>query len=226
MKPEKPAEGIAYDQAVYSLTVTVSDQSDGSLALSHSLHKGTEAAEALLFRNTYTSPSPELPSKPNYPAISVPIQAGKRLIGGRLQEGQFSFVLKDAAGTALARASHDAEGQIHFPDRTFSRTGVFMYSIRELAGEDPSLVYDDTEYCLRISVMELDGRLSAEVDWYRNGTPTAGPIQFENQRLAPQTGDTALRLPLILLTLSAALSLGWLLLRRRAYCSAQVRDRR
>lgn len=51
------AEGWTYDNTVYTLTVTVTEQ-DGGLAVSHTLVKNGETAATAVFTNTYETPKP------------------------------------------------------------------------------------------------------------------------------------------------------------------------
>lgn len=136
----------------------------------------------------------------------MPLSAEKTLIGRSLKAGAFTFLLKDGAGKVIQEVTNQADGSVSFADRRFSLTGRFLYTIQEKPGSSPDIAYDPTSYRAIIDVSASGGVLQAAVSWERDGTPYAGPIRFQNSAKAPQTGDKALWLPLILLT--AALSLG------------------
>ncbi|MGI6687759.1 MAG: Spy0128 family protein [Christensenellales bacterium] len=150
-----------------------------------------------------SDPPPPPPPPEDYPTLFVPVAARKALRNGSLRDGQFHFVLKDKAGKVLAEASNKQDGEIIFPDRSFSReVSNYIYTIEEKAGADANIIYDSTVYTLKVTTTASDGQLKAKIDVLKNGMPYAGDIVFTNQRKMPATGDQALILPLGMLTLS------------------------
>ena len=77
------AAGITYDDAVYVITVKVTDPGDGQLRASYSLTKDGKAAEAVTFENTYDPQS-----------VSVNLSGRKELSGKDLEDGEFRFRLE------------------------------------------------------------------------------------------------------------------------------------
>ena len=54
------AEGITYDETVYTVTVTVTDNGDGTLTAEYAYeNQSGEAAEKMVFENKYTEPTPD-----------------------------------------------------------------------------------------------------------------------------------------------------------------------
>lgn len=150
-----------------------------------------------------------------YAAIQVPLKASKVLTNGALREGQFTFVLSDASGKEIARAANARDGSVVFPDRTFSKeVSNYRYSVRELAGGESDIRYDETKYTVKVSTRGENGVLKASVSLEKDGVPYDGDMVFTNAVVLPATGDDGLALPLTLLCLSLLL-LGAYGLRRR-----------
>ncbi len=212
-------QGMVYDTAEYTVQVSVVRDSDGTPAavITYLKDGSAYAGDVPVFANQYTDPEPP---PPTYPTLEVPLSASKTLSGGMLRGGEFRFLLKDAQGNVLADATNAADGTITFPVRTFSRVVTnYLYTIEEVRGDNPLITYDGTVYTVLVTTRAVNGRLEATVDVLKDGTPYAGAIAFANRRHVPPTGDTALRLPLVLLMAGALLGGGaliWEYRKRRA----------
>ncbi len=169
----------------------------------------------LVFTNTFVKPKPEDSPPPNYPVISVPISATKKLTGGALKGDDFTFVLKDYAGKELQRVSNAKDGSITFNARRFSRAGTFLYTIEEVKGEKANLTYDKTRYTVRVRVTAMGGALSAQTDILKDGTPYAGGAVFQNRIKPPTTGDNGPQMILMISLSSLSLALVAVLLSKR-----------
>lgn len=67
-----PAPGVIYDDTVYGVTVTVSDNLEGQLTTSLTIQViGGAAVNEIVFENTYVPPEPTEPSKPTDPTKPV-----------------------------------------------------------------------------------------------------------------------------------------------------------
>ena len=99
---------ITYDGSQYTVTFSVYDAKDGTLAATEPVYslngKTVDAAE---FINHYTA---ELPAD-----ASFSLSATKALTGRSMIDGEFFFTLEDEGGNIVATASSDAEGNIQFP---------------------------------------------------------------------------------------------------------------
>lgn len=99
---------ITYDGSRYTVTFSVYDAKDGTLAATKPVYslngKTVDAAE---FINHYTA---ELPAD-----ASFSLSATKALTGRNMIDGEFFFTLEDEGGNIVATASSDAEGNIQFP---------------------------------------------------------------------------------------------------------------
>ncbi len=126
---------------------------------------------------------------------SARIAAKKTFEGGTLEDGQFSFALKDAEGKVLQTVTNDAEGNIAF-DVSFSKTGEYHYTISEVIPEgavnnvEDHIAYDAAEHKVSVQVANGDGQLEATVT-YDNDSPV--PPTFTNKHstiILPVTGGT------------------------------------
>lgn len=99
---------ITYDGSQYTVTFSVYDAKDGTLAATEPVYslngKTFTTAE---FINHYTA---ELPAD-----ASFSLSATKTLTGRSMIDGEFFFTLEDEGGNIVATASSDAEGNIQFP---------------------------------------------------------------------------------------------------------------
>ena len=99
---------ITYDGSRYTVTFSVYDAKDGTLAATKPVYslngKTVDAAE---FINHYTA---ELPAD-----ASFSLSATKALTGRSMIDGEFFFTLEDEGGNIVATANSDAEGNIQFP---------------------------------------------------------------------------------------------------------------
>ncbi len=214
-------EGMQFDNGIYTINVNVSfnEKENRFEAETEVLKDGKEySGSELVFTNNYTKPTekPAPTPKPDYPKINVPIDASKVLRNGTIKADQFTFVLKDSRGKELARVSNDANGNISFPDRTFSRVVTnYTYTVEELAGKDKSVKYDDTIYTVKISTTPVNGQLKARVDLEKDGVPYDGEIVFVNTGSIPSTGDSAPATIAVVVSIGAVALAVYIALKRR-----------
>ena len=196
------AQGIRYDSSCYGIRTTVKDASDGTLKVSHK----TEEQGAIVFRNYY---------KPQ-PATAV-IGAFKKLEGGELKEGAFTFELKNEEGKVIARAVNAKDGQIAFSPITYQKAGTYRYTISEVQGDREGIRYDSKVY-RTVAVVKDNGKGALTVRQEREEENGAIFVnRCTKQEAAPaQTGDDRMLGGLFALTAAAAVALaGSLLLTRR-----------
>ncbi|MBQ6288402.1 MAG: Cna B-type domain-containing protein [Clostridia bacterium] len=130
---------VTYDTARKDVTVTLTDNMDGTLKVT---------STPLVFTNTYR------------PQKNIALTAHKELVGRTLQPDEFSFEVRRsgaAAGSApIARGKNDADGNITFtPEITLTErdlaaisaeTGIgeVKFLISEVQGTDPTVAYMTT----------------------------------------------------------------------------------
>lgn len=186
--------GVIYDQRTYLVEITVSDDGNGKLnAVTKLTDQDGNPVENMEFRNRYeTEP------------CDVSLGAVKRLKGGTLQEGMFTFVLKDEKGNVVKEAVNDENGDINFGKLTFDKPGEYIYTVEEKAGNDSDVTYDKSVYRIKITVTD-NGNGSFDITTeYPDGSPVfnneLNPAKDpesekdkgdEGGRHTPLTGDAA-----------------------------------
>lgn len=103
-------DGVVYDGRVYYLAASVVQQQDGSYSIqktwysdsSFSMQEGSGESYVPPFSNSYQSGN------------DVDLQVKKTLVGDELQDGQFTFMLKDSNGNQVDTATNGADGIAHF----------------------------------------------------------------------------------------------------------------
>lgn len=177
------SRGVTYNGAEHPIEVTITvvnnvNTTDNTVSLIASTDKNnTEIA----FENTYTAA-----------ATSVPLTAKKILKGETLTENAFDVELYETDHTftvsdgsvRLALIGNDASGNFNFVDNNnenllkYETPGTHFYVLREVPGSRADMVYDSTDYQIRVVVSDNGaGNLVADVACY-NGE--LGNLTFTN----------------------------------------------
>ena len=125
--------GLAYDKGSAILTITLktdAGQLHRTATAKWTDNKGQEISKAV-FTNTYQA----------QPA-TVNLTATKHLQCQSLNAGEFTFRLYDKDNNKLDEASNDANGRIAFKPQTLHEAGDYTYSVSEVQGSLPGIVYD------------------------------------------------------------------------------------
>ena len=132
--------GVTYDKTVYEVEVSVTKDTQAN-RLNATVSK---TPEELKFTNQYT------PAE----KTSVTLGAKKVLEGKTLEEGKYSFELKDEKDKVLQTVTNKADGTISFAGIEYdeSQVGTHKYKISEVAGNEPGVTYDKTVYEVEVSV--------------------------------------------------------------------------
>lgn len=148
-------------------TVTETDIPAGYTLEESTGNTGTivaEQAQEAVFTNVYAAKG------------SAALSATKRLAGGTLAAGQFSFELRDEAGNVLQTVTNDADGVITFEPISYTSAGVYRYTIAEVVpgqgdtGFNASIVYDAHPENVTVKVTDNgDGTLSAVATYDKDG---------------------------------------------------------
>lgn len=156
------AGGVNYDSHMGMWQITVTDDLTGQLKA----QTRTNAAYPTTFTNTYQA-------KP----VSVQFRAHKTLndpdhTGIQLQAGQYEFkCVEDKTGGQVGTAkTNDQQGNILFDAITYTKTGVYDYTLSEVHGDKGGITYDATKHHVTVTVTDNgEGQLLADVK-YDNGT--------------------------------------------------------
>lgn len=156
------AGGVNYDSHMGMWQITVTDDLTGQLKA----QTRTNAAHPTTFTNTYQA-------KP----VSVQFRAHKTLndpdhTGIQLQAGQYEFkcVEDKTGGQAGTVKTNDQQGNILFDTISYTKTGVYDYTLSEVHGDKGGITYDATKHHVTVTVTDNgEGQLLADVK-YDNGT--------------------------------------------------------
>lgn len=177
--------GFGYSSASYRVTVTVSDNGDGTLSqpavkmeqtytddgVSHEDNPIKVADKIAKITNTY---------RPK--GTSVTLKAKKRFTGGELAGNDFTFQLLDKDGSVIQAVQNDKDGKVTFQAISYDTPGEHDYAIKEVAGNDPTVVYDTKDVMVHVKVTDEKGKLKATVTYddkkavptFTNSKPTTG----------------------------------------------------
>lgn len=107
---------------------------------------------------------------------SVALKATKKLTGGTLESGKFSFELRDKAGKVVQTVANDADGSVTFEPISYDAAGTYDYTIAEVVpgqgsvGYDGSITYDSHSENVTVDVTDQhDGTLSAVATYDKDG---------------------------------------------------------
>ena len=144
-KPATPESAITYDEAVHTVTVTVTKDATGQLSadVQYDGKKDTPT-----FTNTYTPLTPPTPSEKQ-------ITTSKILEGRDLQGGEFSFNLLDENGTVLQTKQNAADGTVTFDAIAYTEAmiGTHKYTIKEVVPADKANIqYDEGQVEVTVTV--------------------------------------------------------------------------
>ncbi len=167
--------GVTYDENVYTLVVTVTDDGVGQLHATVAATLTDEIVDParIVFENSYEA-APD----------SVIIQAEKNLTGRDLANGEFAFELVDADGKVIQKVTNNANGQVFFEEIQFGTVGEYVFTIREVASDEEGMTYDSQTYKVIVTVTDDgEGGLIATAE-YPDGKVVFNNT-FENLPLLP-----------------------------------------
>lgn len=175
--------GWTMDDSTYTVTVKVEDKNAKLTVTGVAVKKdGDDKSETLEVKNgkvnlaTFTN---------SYAAKgSVTLVAKKHFTGGELAGGDFSFALykgDKAEGTPIETVTNDKDGNITFQAISCDTPGDHDYTIKEVKGADPTVVYDAKGVKVHVKVTDEKGELKATVTYdgekavptFTNTKPTA-----------------------------------------------------
>lgn len=164
-------KGVTYDGTTYTVVATVSDNGDGTLAVTHKLEGTTESAG---FTNKYHA----MPTQVSIGAIKV-------LEGRELKKDEFSFKL---VGEGIeSTVTNDADGKISFDKFEYDEPGTHVYTISEVKGDEAGMTYDKSVFTATVNVVDDgEGNLKANVAFTKGDKSVEG-IVFNNTYKKPET---------------------------------------
>ena len=148
--PENKLPGVTYTTDSYIITVTVTNNGNGTLNAS-----ADKGLDNLVFHNSYTSKK-----------TGITFSGTKTLEGKTLEAGKFTFVLQETDknwkakdGKAAVTATNGENGAYSFGKIEYTEAGTYYYTVSE-QGKGTTvegITYDATEYKITVTVTD-DGK--------------------------------------------------------------------
>lgn len=212
-------EGVTYDKAIYTITTEVTDNGDGTLKVTHAVKDD----EKITFTNKYEAKQ-----------TAVILNASKKLVDKKLEDGQFTFELRDENDKLVGKAKkNNADGQVVFDEITYDKAGTYKYTVSEVNDKQDGIIYDDKKYSVEVKVTDNGkGSYVAEVSCpdgapafvnaYKKPAEPAKPEKPDGNKgggnvVSAKTGDTAQTGLWIVLMLAALVGIGAILVIRRQH---------
>jgi pilin isopeptide linkage protein len=195
-------KGITYDTSSFHIRIEVAQDRNGALTVvDRQLYKGVVSkkevdgvlTEVTTYENITVGGAIEFNNAYKAELTAVSVSGTKLLDGRQLLDGEFIFGLYDSENVMLETVTNDADGNFTFSDIPVYDVGEYSYIVREIAGDDENIVYDDAEYTVVVSVTDnFDGTLNAEYTCVKGGE-NVDSLVFRNvyNADAPDTGDNS-----------------------------------
>ena len=168
--------GVTYDKSVQTVKVTLKDEGNGTITATPD-----KTTAQICFTNSYSGVG------------EIVLGAKKVLEGKTLEEGQFSFQLKNANGEVLQTKTNAADGSVSFDAIRYTSADLpkspIAYTICEEKGNLPGVKYDETELTVKVTLTDKgDGTILAVADktsqelTFTNTYTAAGEIVLEAKK--------------------------------------------
>ena len=173
------AGGVTYDEAVYTVVTTISDNGKGQLVATHRL-KDAEDVKKIEFKNAYNL-------TPKDSSVTHKITAYKSLTGRDLKSDEFEFELVEG-DKVVATGKNSYDGMIAMSSIRYTEPGEHTYTLREVHGGTKSngITYDGTTYTIVTTVTD-NGDGTLDVHHVLKGDK---PAEFKNSYgLTPESSS-------------------------------------
>lgn len=175
---ENKGTDASINYSTQTITATVEVKKTNDKLVATVTYSGGDAEKGDTFTNTKTPPTPVPPTvKPT----TAQFKAKKVLaINGSsdrtLKANEFTFLLKDQAGTLIDTKTNGENGDILFNPVSFNEAGTFSYTIVEQKPATPesAITYDESVHTVTVTVTkDATGQLNADVQYDgKKDTPT------------------------------------------------------
>lgn len=127
--------------------------------------------------------------------VNFEFKVTKKLEGGQLKGGDYTFILTDINNPdhAVQLATNDANGKVNFLPIKFNKVGTYVYQITEKVGTDTNIAYDTMFITATVVVTENPetGNLQATVTYFSSGGKSIGVNDTEfNNTVKPPVPPT------------------------------------
>ena len=170
---ENKGTDASINYSTQSITATVAVKKDNDKLVATVTYSGGDTEKGDAFTNTKTPPTPPTPVPPTVKPTTAQFKAKKVLaINGTsdrtLKANEFTFLLKDQAGTLIDTKTNGENGDILFNPVSFNEAGTFTYTIAEQKPATPesAITYDETVHTVTVTVTkDATGQLTADVKY-------------------------------------------------------------
>lgn len=178
---ENKGTDASINYSTQSITATVEVKKVNDKLVATVTYSGGDTEKGDTFTNTKTPPTPPTPVPPTVKPTSAQFKAKKVLaINGSsdrtLKANEYTFLLKDQAGTLIDTKTNAENGDILFNPVKFNEAGTFTYTIVEQKPATPesAITYDESVHTVTVTVTkDATGQLNADVQYDgKKDTPT------------------------------------------------------
>ena len=170
---ENKGKDASINYSTQTITATVDVKKANDKLVATVTYSGGDTEQGDTFTNTKTPPTPPTPVPPTVKPTTAQFKAKKVLaINGTsdrtLKANEYTFLLKDQAGTLIDTKTNAENGDILFNPVSFNEAGTFTYTIAEQKPATPesAITYDETVHTVRVTVTkDASGQLNAEVQY-------------------------------------------------------------
>ncbi len=178
---ENKGTDASINYSTQTITATVEVKKTNDKLVATVTYSGGDTEKGDTFTNTKTPPTPPTPVPPTVKPTTAQFKAKKVLaINGSsdrtLKANEFTFLLKDQAGTLVDTKTNGENGDILFNPVSFNEAGTFTYTIAEQKPATPesAITYDESVHTVTVTVTkDATGQLNADVQYDgKKETPT------------------------------------------------------
>ena len=170
---ENKGTDASINYSTQTITATVDVKKENDKLVTTVTYSGGDTEKGDAFTNTKTPPTPPTPVPPTVKPTTAQFKTKKVLaINGTsdrtLKANEFTFLLKDQAGTLIDTKTNGENGDILFNPVSFNEAGTFTYTIAEQKPATPesAITYDETVHTVTVTVTkDATGQLNADVQY-------------------------------------------------------------
>ncbi len=170
-------KGYTYDNTVYTVTVTVTDENAQLVAKVDGV--GTAQAPIVKFVNKYAPDPVEV-------VLGAKGELTKEIAGRELQAEEFEFAVLDSNDGEVATAKNAKDGTFGFTLH-LTKAGTYNYKLVEKNNAVAGVTYDSKVYGVQIVVVDQEGKLVAERVSYTLESASVEKVVFNNTYKAEGT---------------------------------------
>lgn len=170
--------GYTYDDTVYTVTVTVTDEGNGQLQAKVD-GVGTADAPAVKFVNKYVP-------KPVDVVLGAEGELLKEFKGRELNADEFIFAVLESENKEIATAKNTKNGTFAFT-LNFTKAGTYNYTIVEKNNGVAGVTYDEKVYGVELIISDKGGYLKVDSVVYTLDSGATEKVVFSNTYEAEDT---------------------------------------